>query len=712
MHIRKLEIHGFKSFPDRQVFHFGPGISGVVGPNGCGKSNVVDAVKWCLGEQSAKSLRGSSMSDIIFAGTQERPSTGLAEVSLTFAAGDEPFPGEYARHAEIEISRRLYRDGKGEYRINGARSRLRDIQDLFLDTGANNRLYSFIEQGRIGQIISARPEQRRALIEEAAGISRFKARKDEAEQKLVGTLENVGRAVRTLDDLGARLRSLERQVRKAVRYRRLKSAIRQAEVFLGLARFAGLVADRRVLASQVRDSEAEEASAIRDVTRREQNLAQARAELEQVEGQAGQLRDDLAELEASRREGESARRYQAKERDDLLERAQRLHADAQTADDQATAARARRDEIRRAGAELGQRLEALDVDLEGVRAALQTAERALGQRRQRVEAHKDSVLRLVRQVARDRAGLDTARMRVSDLGQRRTRLTQRRDQVCVGIEALETAVKQALAAAAQTQDRAAAARQALQTARQVEGAAQQTRASLRRDVGVALRALDQRNQERAVAERALAGARARRDSLQALQASHAGVDDAVRQVLQVDGTLGTLAEHLDVPQDLERVLTVALGPALDCVLARDDAVTARAAAAARGGRVSILSLAGTAPAPGPFVDRFEGTDAGRKALALLFGACGVTNGLENALASWRSQGGCVVVDGAEPAFVDQRGLVQRGVGGGAGAAVLARRRQLAEASDQLLGLQQAVDDAAAAVDLAASTVETARSEDA
>lgn len=210
MHIQKLEIHGFKSFPDRVSFHFGPGISGVVGPNGCGKSNVVDAVKWCLGEQSARSLRGSQMVDIIFAGTQERPATGVAEVSLTFAADGEPFPGEYARHAELQITRRIFRDGKGEYRINGARCRLRDVQDIFLDTGANNRLYSFIEQGRIGQIISARPEERRHLIEEAAGISRFKARRDEAEQRLTETSQNLEEATRTLDELTARMRTLER----------------------------------------------------------------------------------------------------------------------------------------------------------------------------------------------------------------------------------------------------------------------------------------------------------------------------------------------------------------------------------------------------------------------------------------------------------------------------------------------------------------------
>jgi chromosome segregation protein len=155
MHIRKLDLQGFKSFPDRTSFHFAPGVSGVVGPNGCGKSNVVDAVKWCLGEQSAKSLRGRSMEDVIFAGSQARTAVGVAEVTLTFSSGDEPFPGEYARCEELQITRRLFRDGASEYLINQGRVRLKDIQDVFRDTGAGNRLYSFIEQGRIGEIVKA-----------------------------------------------------------------------------------------------------------------------------------------------------------------------------------------------------------------------------------------------------------------------------------------------------------------------------------------------------------------------------------------------------------------------------------------------------------------------------------------------------------------------------------------------------------------------------
>ncbi len=255
MRIRKLELQGFKSFPDRTVFHFARGISVVVGPNGCGKSNVVDAVKWCLGEQSARSLRGKAMEDVIFAGSEGRGPSGLAEVTLGFEAGDEPFPGEYARFPEIQVTRRLFRGGRAEYLINQQRVRLRDVQDLFLDSGAGNRLYSFIEQGRIGEIVRARPEERRTLVEEAAGIGRYKARRAEAERKLASTLDNLGRLEDVAEEMARRLKELGRQVGRAVRHKLLKARLRQAEVFVGMASYAALVADRRALAERLREAE-------------------------------------------------------------------------------------------------------------------------------------------------------------------------------------------------------------------------------------------------------------------------------------------------------------------------------------------------------------------------------------------------------------------------------------------------------------------------
>jgi chromosome segregation protein len=222
MRIRKLEISGFKSFVDRTVIHFDSDVVGVVGPNGCGKSNIVDAIRWCMGEQSAKHLRGRAMSDVIFNGSEHRGPHGLAEVTLTFDNSDPEgavgLPLEYKDYAEIAVTRRLFRDGTSEYLVNKTQVRLKDITDLFLGTGVGTKAYSIIEQGKIGLIVSARPEDRRLLIEEAAGITKYKARKKQAEIKMDQTRQNLLRVGDIVSEIERNLASLKRQAAKAERY--------------------------------------------------------------------------------------------------------------------------------------------------------------------------------------------------------------------------------------------------------------------------------------------------------------------------------------------------------------------------------------------------------------------------------------------------------------------------------------------------------------
>jgi chromosome segregation protein len=222
MHIKSLEICGFKSFVDRTVIHFDHDVIGIVGPNGCGKSNIVDSIRWCMGEQSAKNLRGRAMEDVIFNGSESRGPHGFAEVTLTFDNSDPEhaaeLPEEYKHYPEIAVTRRLYRDGTSEYLINKTQVRLRDITDLFLGTGVGTKAYSIVEQGKIGQIVSARPEDRRVFIEEAAGITKYKVRRKQAERKIELTRQNLLRITDIVSEIERTRNSLKRQVAKAERY--------------------------------------------------------------------------------------------------------------------------------------------------------------------------------------------------------------------------------------------------------------------------------------------------------------------------------------------------------------------------------------------------------------------------------------------------------------------------------------------------------------
>lgn len=231
MRIKRLDITGFKSFMDRTVFTFDDGVTGVVGPNGCGKSNVVDAMRWCMGEQSAKNLRGRGMEDVIFNGSEAHAPLSMAEVTLTFSVDEgDVMPETLAGLPEVSVTRRLFRSGESEYQINKTTCRLLDVTELFLGTGVGTRAYSIIEQGRVGQIVSARPEDRRTFIEEAAGVTRYKARRRAAERKLEHTQHNLLRVKDIVSELGKRLDSLERQARKAEKYKRLKSEMRDIEL--------------------------------------------------------------------------------------------------------------------------------------------------------------------------------------------------------------------------------------------------------------------------------------------------------------------------------------------------------------------------------------------------------------------------------------------------------------------------------------------------
>ena len=231
MRIKRIDITGFKSFMERMVFTFDEGITAVVGPNGCGKSNVVDAIRWVMGEQSAKSLRGRGMEDVIFKGSETHPALSMAEVTITFKIEEDDLLPEGIRGLpEVSVTRRLFRGGESEYQINHTTCRLLDVSELFLGTGVGKGAYSIIEQGRIGQIVSARPEDRRGFIEEAAGVSKYKARRKSAERKLEHTEQNLLRVSDVTRELDRRRDSLERQARKAEKYRELKDEIRAIEL--------------------------------------------------------------------------------------------------------------------------------------------------------------------------------------------------------------------------------------------------------------------------------------------------------------------------------------------------------------------------------------------------------------------------------------------------------------------------------------------------
>src|SRR5437899_3808904 len=293
MRLDSVSLHGFKSFAEKSVLKVTPGITAIVGSNRCGKSNISESVRRALGEQSAKSLSGQRMEDLIFHGSASRKPVGFAEVELTFS-NDGVLAVPWT---EVSVSRRLYRTGESEYFLNKNLSRLRDILDLFAGTGANPRAYSVMDQDKLNHVLTAKPHERRVFIEEAAGIARYKQQRNETQGKLDATRQNLVRVRDVMDEVRRQLNSLERQAKKAQQYKALQTEKRDLGLALVAADYAGLAAQAQALAQELaglRDGEQGVRPRLATLAARE---AQARESLQVSEHRLGDLRHSVQEIQ-------------------------------------------------------------------------------------------------------------------------------------------------------------------------------------------------------------------------------------------------------------------------------------------------------------------------------------------------------------------------------------------------------------------------------
>ncbi|MHC5023581.1 MAG: chromosome segregation protein SMC [Planctomycetota bacterium] len=419
MRLAKVSVSGFKSFADPVEFHFDAPITGIVGPNGCGKSNVVDAIKWVLGERSAKSLRGDAMLDVIFAGSAARKPLGAASVTLTFDNPPRPLApssngeGEGRRWLDVDteqvdVTRRLYRDGRSEYLINGRKVRLRDIKELFMDTGVGTHAYSIIEQGRVDAMLMANPIERRAILEEAAGVAKFRARRAEAARKLERSEVNLVRVREQLASTERRLRIVRGQAVKARRFRELDAQYRQLRTDLALDAYHELRTRLEGLTSQIAELEERRSAltiSLRDLEDEKQAAEIARHELQ------GRQRD----LEQQRLEQVAACKH-ADQRREITER-------------NIAEARQHIDEDRERLAEFKQRID-------GLEGQEQDAESGIAAAAERV-ADAD---RLVRHLGEEQVGLQQAAVEARDQGvqarDRVNRIEQRQAELAATLESV------------------------------------------------------------------------------------------------------------------------------------------------------------------------------------------------------------------------------------------------------------------------------------
>jgi len=373
MYLKNLTMLGFKSFADKTSLNFQPGVTAIVGPNGCGKSNVSDAVRWVLGEQSAKALRGGEMADVIFTGTDGRKPLGMAEVSLTIGDVDEEHlraAGVEVSYSEVTVTRRVFRDGGSEYFINKTPCRLKDIQQLFMGTGVGRTSYSIMAQGNITQLLSSKPEDRRIVFEEAAGITKFKSQKREALRKLEYTDQNLVRVADLVREVKRQIGSLQRQAGKARRYRQIQTELQHLETQLSRHKYDELQGRVRERETEVDDLRNRIETGQAAVSRIEDEVAQLRNRMADLDREIGGLQQKGGELKLESDRHESRVQFNEERIQDLLSQNAQANSDITAAEERLHAAQSERDS-------LTARLAASDALLQQHRDVLEQRQNAL-----------------------------------------------------------------------------------------------------------------------------------------------------------------------------------------------------------------------------------------------------------------------------------------------------------------------------------------------
>ena len=590
MHLKKLSLYGFKSFAGRVDLDLAPGIVGIVGPNGVGKSNISDALRWAMGEQSARLLRGSRMQDVIFAGSQSRKGLGYAEVSLVFDNSDQFLSIGFD---EVTVTRKVYRSGEAEYLLNGVPCRLRDVVDLFSGTGLGREAYSVVEQGKIDAILSARPDDRRSLFDEASGITKYRARKNQAQRRLLEVRADQLRVNDVASELGRQLPLLEAQAEKALRWQKLSERLSALDVDLLSCELSHMSKRLDGLRAEIRSLQDQEHALTAKAAECEASLEEARVRAAQAESEVEALHARVSEARAAAERDNGHLNLAMQRHQALAERCGQLatmvastrERRSKLSDDyniaclsarQAHAEYAQRGSAARQTEELISELtasrRAAEAEVEECKSALFDALARASDLRSRVRAGEDSMKYNRSRTARIRAQLD-------EKNRERARLEEEVERIAREGRAL---IDQSVEA----DSRVSRARVALQAGRAEEELAAERAARARAD------------------ESSIGAAYA---SLSALQRNYEGYGRAVRALLTSDewrhaGLLGVVGELVRAPREYERAIEAALGPAVQNIIAMTSSVSEAAISylkESRAGRATFLPLDILRPSPVP-----------------------------------------------------------------------------------------------------------------
>ena len=589
MFLKCIEMQGFKSFADKIILHFDKGITSVVGPNGSGKSNISDAVRWVLGEQSAKSLRGSKMEDVIFAGTQHRKPVGFAYVSLTLDNSDKTLPLDYS---EVTISRRVYRSGESEYFINKTTCRMKDVHELFMNTGIGKEGYSIIGQGRIDEILSTRSEDRRAIFEEAAGIMKYKVRKKEALRKLENTKQNLLRVDDIIIELESQLEPLKDQAEKARKYLELSGELKELEVSLyidSIEKNQAKINEMENLFSKIRQDIQNENDRIEN---KKKDNREKTERLEKLKNDLEVIRNELFDID--RETGRFENRIQIDE-----EKIKNLESGNISADQDIEGTKIRIESIDKDIEKRNKRLENLQREHENFSMLLTQAEQKLNEIIARLDK-KEREIELMKQEVMDKLDdLSESRTKLNSLKNERKALKERQQKVNAEIRKIMLERDQETLRLEEAVNDLRKAKESLSKQKENLGEKEDCYQQGKKEI-------EQLREEQNKVMQDLQSTKSRLRVLTDMENSLEGYQHSVRAILKAchengdfgGGVCGALAQLINVRERYETAIEVSLGAALQNIVVRDE-LTAKASIeflkANNIGRATFLPVSSVKP---------------------------------------------------------------------------------------------------------------------
>jgi len=697
MKIKKLSIQGFKSFMDRLQIAFPQGISGVVGPNGCGKSNIVDAIRWCMGEQSPKQLRGRRMEDIIFSGAGEQRPMGMAEVSILFENGDGSTPPPFEHDPEISVTRRLYRSGESEYLINNVPCRLKDIQEMFMDTGLGNRAYSIISQGQIGTIIDQRPEETRVMLEEAAGITKYRRKVEASTKKIELTEANLQRVEDILGEVQRQMRALKRQAAKAKRYKAICTEIQDLELILYANTYHRLKQDS---GNKLKSTDA----FVEQEVARSARLAQIHAQLETMNLELDEKDRALNDLRGHY--------LQFKERVSKKESAlDSLAGEIRMQEELEGRLRQEKEEIAGRLSGLKEEKARLQERLEEMKAGAIENEKEIALQEKRLKARRDVLAEIKEAYEEARTRLSADEHKEVGLNHESGYLNKMISQITDSRSRLEKEledVKAKMDTVTQASERKGRTREAMVERLQgIEDSIEEHNEQCRDLEQIRKRAeADLRS-----AEAGLNAAQTRLASLQALTENFEGYKTGVRTIMKAQDLeprtagriLGLVADVIQVDPRYEQAVEAVLADKLQYIIVetQEDGLQAvdylKKKARGRSSFVPLKELGGNGtrskdnPRFSYLADLISVSESYATLVKTLLGNTVLVDDLDTALSEWRSNGKDLCFVTPEGDMVDQRGVISGGKLAQSTHGLLARRREMAELKTACKHAQEQVD---------------------